>query len=163
MFQVLRIIVFSDSHNDFHSPSKVIMAHPGASLFLHLGDGVREWEDLCCAYPEKKILFVRGNCDWGSDAKTEGLVVCEDRKIFFTHGHTYDVKRELGRLIQRAQSMGADIACFGHTHKPMSAYTTGLYLLNPGSIATPRKDPPSYGIIDIMESGIVVSTAILRI
>ena len=64
----MRIVVFSDSHRDFFALKKAVDAQPGASLFLHLGDHIRDMEDLQDCYPEKAILGVPGNCDFGSDA-----------------------------------------------------------------------------------------------
>lgn len=152
----MRIVVLSDSHNDYYALDRVVMARPDAGLFLHLGDGEQEFDDLMSVYPDKKMLFVRGNCDWNSEKKTEELLICADKRIFLTHGHMYGVKRGLDRLEQRARLLSADICCFGHTHTACSTYRDGLHLLNPGSIALPRDGSASYAVIDITDAGIAI-------
>ena len=39
-------------------------------------------------------------------------------KLFVTHGHAYGVKSGLGRLAERAKTLGADVVLYGHTHIP---------------------------------------------
>jgi putative phosphoesterase len=158
----VRIVVCSDSHNNFRKLHQMAEQREDAHLFLHLGDGERDWDDLASLYPQKKFLFVRGNCDWGSVAKTEDLVVCEGKRIFFTHGHLYGVKGSTDRLLERAMELKADICCFGHTHVPLSVYQDGVYLLNPGSISLPRTGQPTYAVIDITQAGIAIHHVTLR-
>ena len=154
----MRIVVFSDSHGNFDTLCCVVLLEPEAEVFLHLGDGESEVDDLRTLYPQKRILFVRGNCDLGSIAKDEELITVADKRIFFTHGHAYGVKREPTKLISRGNSLGADIVCFGHTHSPLSARVGQLYLLNPGSVESPRTgSQPTYATIDIDPGGIVVN------
>ena len=149
----MRIVTFSDSHGDLAALSSVLKAQPQAAAFLHLGDGHSELEYLRALNPKARIMFVRGNCDWGSTDKDEEMLVAAGKKIFFTHGHMYDVKRGVDRLIHRALSLGADVACFGHTHASLSQKAGDLHLLNPGSVHLPRGGPASYGVIDITPQG----------
>ena len=158
----MRIVVFSDSHNNFHKLNQVVEQRRDTHLFLHLGDGEGEFDDLACLYPEKKMLFVRGNCDWASLSKSEDLVICQGKRIFFTHGHLYGVKKDTHRIWERARQLEADICCFGHTHTPFSTYRESVYLLNPGSISQPRAGHPSYGVIDITDAGIAIHHVTLR-
>ena len=156
----MRVIVFSDSHGDFDALCRVVDAQPGAEVFLHLGDGAREAGDLQDLYPQKRIILVRGNCDWGCAAKDEELITLAGKRIFLAHGHTLDVKRGQTKLLDRASSLGADIACFGHTHSPFSAWSEALCLLNPGSVSSPRTGAhPTYATIDIDPEGAAISIA----
>lgn len=148
----MRIIVVSDSHNSLSALYCVIKAEPKAELFLHLGDGEPEFESLCMGCPDKRMMFVKGNSDWGSSSKEEDILKCQSKRIFFTHGHRYDVKQGLDALYRRAKSLSADIALFGHTHVAMNIYYGGMHMLNPGSIALPRDGAPSYGVIDLAEA-----------
>jgi len=133
-------------------------AQPEAEMFLHLGDGENEVDDLRALYPQKQIVFVRGNCDLGSIAKGEDLITACGKRIFFTHGHTYDVKSGLAKLTNRAIDLKADIVCFGHTHSPLSARADSIYLLNPGSAGSPRPGaPPTCATIDIDRKGIAIN------
>ena len=150
----MRIVVFSDSHGSFDALHSVVNSQPNAGLFLHLGDGLSEFEDLRAVFPDKRMMSVRGNGDWSCTAKDEDVLTIEGKRIFFTHGYLYHVRRGPQRLVQRAKELACDIALFGHTHIPVNAYMDGVYLLNPGSIAEPRGLEPSYAVIDLTPAGI---------
>ena len=110
--------------------------------------------------------MVRGNCDYSSIAlgapveKTSSITLM-DKRIVFTHGDLYGVKYGEEGLLRLAESRGADIVLFGHTHIPYEKYIPnekGVYLFNPGSIGAPSYDKgASYGIIDLTEKGISFS------
>ena len=154
----MRLVVFSDSHGDFAALNQALETQPKADMFLHCGDGAKEVDDLRDLFPQKRILFVRGNCDWGSLAKDEELITVAGKRIFFTHGHGYGVKQGYDRLICRAKTLSADIVCFGHTHLPLSIGREGLYLINPGSIGNPHFGArPTYATIDISDTGVAVN------
>lgn len=152
----MRVIVFSDSHNNFQVLQSIVLAQSKADIFLHLGDGEMELEDLQRRFPKKRIYGVAGNCDWRRSNGPTGEILCEGKKIFYTHGHTYGVKSGLGDFLRAARKAGAHIALFGHTHTAYNAYADGMYVMNPGAISSPRGGPRSYGMIDITGAGIAV-------
>ena len=151
----MRIVVFSDSHQDYYALVHVVEQQPEAALFIHLGDGQREFDKLGSRFPEKRMLGVCGNCDWGMAAKLSDITICQNKTIFFTHGHTFNVKAGTEALEQHARTVGADIALYGHSHTAATTYRDGLYMINPGSISLPRDGAPSYAVIDITGAGIV--------
>ena len=77
--------------------------------------------------------------DGGSDAKylagniLQAVIVRGGVNIFVTHGHRYGVKSGLDTLASAAAAKGAQVACFGHTHKPFCEYRDGVLLINPGT------------------------------
>ncbi len=155
----MRIVVFSDSHGKYDTLEKIMERHVNdAEIFLHLGDGEREFELLSYVYTNKKLLFVAGNCDYGSSKPTYDIVNVAGKKIFFTHGAGFGVKSGIGQAINEARKFGADILLYGHTHVPFVSYEEGLYIMNPGSCGRPRAGGPSYGIIDITNAGICMHT-----
>lgn len=155
-----RAVVFSDSHGDYDVLERIMERYrDNAELFIHLGDGERELEYLRFVYGEKKILFVRGNCDWDSEAPDYDLADFCGKRIFFTHGSLYGVKGGTERVIAEAQKHAADILLFGHTHIPLVEREEDLYIMNPGSCSRPRSGAPTYGVIDFTESGIFMYTA----
>ena len=77
----------------------------------------------------------------------------------FSHGHLLQVKYGLQTLKRYAREQNADVMLFGHTHVAYTEYEDSLYIMNPGSISQPRRGRPSYGIIDILEHGIVTNVA----
>lgn len=151
----MRIVVFSDSHRNFAALHGVFRSQKDADVFLHLGDGEEEFEDLKSLYPDKLMRGVAGNCDWGSQGKIHDLIVCGGKRIFFTHGHVYGVKSGTDRLLDAARDFGAEIVLFGHTHRAGATYENGLYVMNPGSVSQSRGGPASYGVVDITPAGIV--------
>jgi putative phosphoesterase len=149
----MRVLVISDTHGDQHSLRRVIDSQPKAKIIFHLGDGAREAEALADEYPEREFCAVRGNCDFGySTYPDTDIKIVNNRKIFYTHGHRYEVKNDLYRIVCAARERQADILLFGHTHQPLCEYQDGLYIFNPGSLSA---FCPSYGYIDITPSGIV--------
>lgn len=156
---VPRAVVFSDSHGDYDVLERIMERHrENAELFIHLGDGERELEYLRYIYPEKKILFVRGNCDYASEAPDYDIAYFAGKRIFFTHGYLYGVKGGTEQIIAKAQKHAADILLFGHTHLPLTERSGELYIMNPGSCSRPRSGAPSYGVIDFTDSGIFMYT-----
>ena len=152
----MRIVVFSDSHGNFYKLRQAAERHlDDADLFLHLGDGLKEFADLQALYPEKHYLCVQGNCDFGSSAKLALVFACAGQTIFATHGNIYNVKSTLTALKKVAIHHHASIALYGHSHKNFTGYDNGLYLMNPGSLARPRDSKPSYGVLDITPAGVV--------
>lgn len=157
----MRIVVFSDSHNNFFALKEVMRIQSNAEAFIHLGDGKKEFDYLCTNYPFKIMRSVAGNCDWSMNGVTSDDMTISGKKIFFTHGHAFGVKSGLDRLKRHAREIGADIVLFGHTHEAETFYEDGIYYMNPGSVAQPRGGEPSYGVIDITEAGVVTSIVIL--
>lgn len=150
----MRIMVVSDTHGDAWSLREAINRQPTAEIVIHLGDGQGEFMELKSLYPEKMFIAVKGNCDWGSTLPEEEEIDIEGVKIFYTHGHMYQVKSTTYHLISDARRRGAKVVLYGHTHQGDSHYEDGLYVLNPGSL---HGYDATYGIIDITKGGIVTN------
>lgn len=152
----MRIIVFSDTHRRFDAMKKIIDDNRNADMFIFLGDGERELDDIKCYYPDINIQSVSGNCDFASMAKAIDITFAMDKKIIFLHGHTHGVNYGTEGILKLAKENNADIVLFGHTHQRFLSYEDGIYLFNPGSAGQPRDGKgPSYGFIDITNAGIV--------
>jgi putative phosphoesterase len=146
----MRILVVSDTHGNARALQETIRFQPTASVVIHLGDGVREAEDMADRFPDRTFCIVRGNCDFGADVLPMREEQFGGKRLFFTHGHLYDVKYGLYRISLAARERKADMVLFGHTHQPLSLYDDGLYLLNPGSLGHGRQ----YATVDISPAGI---------
>ncbi len=154
----MRIIAFSDTHGNSRAMREVFERNGDADAFIFLGDGERELDLMRQLYPDRKILNVAGNCDFGSDAPLTDLFVGKGVKVIFTHGHTYGVKLSTAKLCRKAQEIQANVALFGHTHCRFYQFDNGIHVLNPGSAGCPRDGrAPSYAFIDVTESGIFCS------
>ncbi len=167
----MRILVFSDSHNyDTNMRKAINLNRNRFDCCVHLGDGCKEFEALAQDYPDIPFVTVNGNGEdfWGSPRVSETVLDLDGYRILLTHGHKYDVKFGLTRLIYRAKERECDIVLYGHTHVPQNTYDpdigkNGLYIFNPGSISEPgfnRK--PSFGSIDLTPQGVVMNVAYIQ-
>lgn len=151
----MRIIVTSDTHRSVGNLFEIVEKHmDNTDLFISLGDEEHDWETVLMLYPELKVKQVAGNNDWYSSNPTSDSLIAESKKIFFTHGHPFYVKRGYETLIQKAKDENADLCLFGHTHIPYENYIDNIHFLNPGSVRD-----SSYGIIDIIGGNIIAYNA----
>lgn len=131
---MIRVGVFSDSHGDTNAIDCLLekMGHIDACCFL--GDVAMDAEYLRLrleCMPHSPILYaVRGNNDLASRLPDELLAEFGGKTVWMEHGHMCP---NLMTLAARAERHQADIALFGHTHKPLCEYVHGVMLLNPGS------------------------------
>ncbi len=144
----MKLLVLSDIHGRGAAMMHAVQDHPDAAAVFFLGDGIRDAEELQHSRLGIPIYLVRGNCDLGSYAPTEGLVPLGGALIFYTHGHLYNVKSGLGPLARQAKGAGADIALFGHTHRPLHEEWDGVHLFNPGALGSAAG---SYGVVILGE------------
>ena len=153
----MKILVVSDTHGDFNSLLRAVKAQPDAEVIVHCGDGDEQVQLLKETIKDKMIVGVRGNCDWNSFLPSkETLKIC-GKKIFITHGHLYNAKIGLYKVVCAAREEGADILLYGHTHIAMNTYEDGLYVMNPGSCSGYMA---SYGILEITENGDVLTNIV---
>lgn len=152
----MRIVVISDSHKRTGVIDKILSSEPKAMHVFFLGDNISDIEDFEFLYPQKRFHSVAGNCDYLSTVQSVGIEIVENKKILYTHGHTYGVKYGTEKLLEAAKLNGYDIALYGHTHISKILYEDGVYIVNPGSCSQPRDGSrPSYAVIDIVEQGIM--------
>lgn len=152
--RLLRVVVVSDTHGRIARLETAMRQQPRAALYIHLGDGEWDLAEIRGMYPGRRFLAVAGNCDFGSGLPDRGETELGGKRIFFTHGHAFYVKSGLSRVVDEAVTRGADILLFGHTHVPLTEYRDGLYILNPGSLGSPRDGVPTYGVVDITPAGV---------
>lgn len=143
----MKIIVVSDSHG---AKEKIdfIFNNFEFDCFIHLGDG---YKDLSTYINLPNVFAVRGNCDWGVDAKDEIVVTLKNKKIFITHGDNYGVKHTIGKLVDKAKELGVDIVMFGHTHNYFYEIIDGITVLNPGALKQKLFENSTAVIFEITE------------
>ena len=131
--------------------AKVAERHQDADLMIHLGDGYEDFCRLEGLFPKLERRCVKGNCDFCLSKKIKLAEILDygPARIFYTHGHIYEVKAGLDQLYQTGVDGGANIILYGHTHMPFVDYQKGVYVMNPGSLGQPRDGIPTYGIIDM--------------
>jgi len=138
-----KLIIISDTHGGQKAIDKVRPLMLENDFVVHLGDGAGDMRAFMSEEPEK-VYLCAGNCDFFSPYSTEGIVDVENVRIFYTHGHKYQVKSTLALLAREAKARGAQIALYGHTHKPLITTLNGVTLINPGSMRYPVFEGGSY-------------------
>lgn len=147
----MRAVVFSDSHSST-ALMKEAVRRIRPDVIIHLGDSVRDAEELREEFREIPLYSVKGNCDISSSAPETDIVPLGPVKAFITHGHLYDVKwGRLDPLVYAAMEQNAQIAMFGHTHQAETSEMGGVKLLNPGTAGKGRER--TFAIVDVFENG----------
>lgn len=130
----MKILVISDTHGQIMNAVKLIQ-NKKYDYCIHLGDVVRDCEDLESIFPRQKFIFVKGNNDsWTRDASfpDERTFTLDAKKFFICHGHKFHVKSSLALLKSTAIKKECDIVLFGHTHREYIE-EGALTVMNPGS------------------------------
>ena len=155
----MTILIASDAHRNTAQLRDVILRSSPLDMLIYLGDAEGGEESIrrtCLERnPDCEIHMVRGNCDFFGDLPEEKEIAIGPYKAFLTHGHLYGVSGGPGRLLREAKERGAQIAMFGHTHRPFLETMDGITLVNPGSITLPRQDGRrrSYILMEIDREG----------
>lgn len=154
----MKILIVSDSHGDV-SALRTMVEREAPDRVFHLGDVLRDARRLSAAFPEAPLDVVAGNCDgWdGGEGEAEELLVeAGGARFFLTHGHRYHVKLGLGPVVREAQEKGADVVCFGHTHKALCRlWTGGMWVVNPGSAGGVHA-PATYAVAEVEDGEVSV-------
>ena len=146
----MRILVISDTHRKLNRAVELVHDFSKRiDAVIHLGDNTEDVDFIRRNY-RMPVFVVAGNCDYGSSAPHENVVSFEEKKIYFTHGRAFNVRYNADLVKERAESLGADVCLFGHTHVPFIEIQKNIIVMNPGSLSEPRGgSKPSYGIIKI--------------
>lgn len=141
--------VLSDTHGSVSAIEACLSKMRDVQLILHAGDYFEDAQKIA-AKLGIKVVGVTGNCDYMVKGPSEEMVMAGGRRIYLTHGHQYQVKRDLFLLIKRARTLRADVAVFGHTHVPTVFQRDGILFINPGSPQSPRRGfPPGFVLLEI--------------
>ena len=150
----MQLLIMSDTHGDKSIISKVKAYYPKADLFIHCGDSELAYGDEALT----DFYYVRGNCDRFVQFAEEQILEAENRIIYVTHGHLYNVKSTLMPLSYRAQEVNASIVCFGHSHLLGAEKIGNTLFLNPGSLTAPRgRKEKSFIVVDVDGNDVVVN------
>ena len=161
----MKLMVISDIHGSLFYLKKVIeiFEKNNYDKILILGDELyhgprnplpkeynpKEAAELLNRY-KNKIIAVRGNCDSEVDQMVlnfpitadYNMIFWENKKIFMTHGHIYNIDSPL-------PMEDGDIMIYGHFHIPIIQRKNEKMFLNPGSISLPKENNPnSFGVFE---------------
>ena len=157
-----KILIISDNHGFIHQLRDVIEREAPIDLFLHLGDGERsksEYERLLP--PLTASIYLKGNNDFMPLRPTARFEL-EGVELFAVHGHKYAVKQGLSVLENEAKKQGAQLVCFGHTHRAEVKESDGITYVNPGSFTGFYSPTGSTYAVVKLEAGNIVSAEIKK-
>ena len=86
------VAVISDTHrmSKYINLAKELIKD--ADILIHLGDNIEDVELLKQGF-NGEVYAVAGNCDYSGKYPKENIIEINGKKIFFTHGDLYRVKR----------------------------------------------------------------------
>ena len=95
-----RILVFSDSHDRLALCEKAIKNVP-CDLILHAGDYARDAQELKKRFPDRELVYVRGNCDIHAYAQDDEIIVLDHGNVVErgTHEELYSKNGVYTRLV----------------------------------------------------------------
>lgn len=133
----MRVLVLSDSHGCAARLRSVLETEGDCPVVFFLGDGLSDLEKVKAAFPARKFVAVQGNCD-RSGAYTSyddfAYQYIEGHTIVATHGHRVAARYGLRDLLEKAKGVRADVALYGHTHRPWQETRDGVLFVNPGAL-----------------------------
>lgn len=149
----MRIVVVADSHAPRRwkgVPSALASELGTADLILHAGDVcVPQVLDKLAEYAPVRVVMGNNDGeavrDWGAPDELEFLT--EGVRIAMIH--IAGPRQGRGRRMRR-RFPDADVVVFGHSHIPWDGVEDGIHLLNPGSVADPRREPsPTFAVLTV--------------
>ena len=144
----MKLLVFSDSHQNETSLFHAIRHHKDVSHIFFCGDGHGDIETMQKKFPDKTFYIVRGNCDWCCDHALMQTITLAGKKLLITHGHAQMVKSGIDHLISVGHHEQADIVLYGPTHQQLTTADSRMLVCNPGSVGYMEE----YAIIEIDET-----------
>lgn len=146
----MKILLVSDTHRRLERLEELMGRLGKIDAIFHMGDSEQN-PKIIEEMAGCPLYIVAGNCDYNSHLPGQLMVSLGGHNFFITHGHRYGVDFSLENLKQEALRQGADVACFGHTHRPVIEYGEEITVVNPGSLTQPRPygSDPSYIIMEI--------------
>lgn len=149
----MKLLVMSDTHGDAEIIERVKGFHTDVDAVIHCGDSELPYDHPYLQGVER----VAGNCDHDNGYLDEILLNVGGLRVYVTHGHLYNVKSSVLSLTYRAQELGADIVCFGHSHILGAELIENTLYVNPGSLLKPRRIPDkSFVIIDVCDYAFIL-------
>ena len=138
----MKILLVSDSHNDYASLDRLAASYPNMDLYLHAGDSEQDEWSL------KPFISVRGNCDY-YDFPNFLVIPSPVGNIYVQH-YPHVSKSVISEH-------NAKIVIHGHTHTRRLEKINGILYVNPGAISFARdKYSGSYAILTIENNDIEV-------
>ncbi|WP_079708334.1 metallophosphoesterase [Paraliobacillus ryukyuensis] len=146
-----RVLIMSDSHGWTDEVQAIKERYKDdVDYMIHCGDSELDFDEQ----PMEGFMKVAGNCDFDFRYPNELDFEIGNLKFFVTHGHLHQVKTSLMTISYRAEELGANIICHGHSHIAGVWRVVDHIIINPGSIRLPRaRKEKTYAIASWDEEG----------
>lgn len=132
---MMKLLIVSDSHGLESELHQLIEQYrPTVDAIIHCGDSELSSEQLM----QTNVYAVRGNCDIDEGFPDEMTEEFGPLRVLITHGHRYNVKMSYVPLSYRADELGVNLVCFGHSHVAVAFAEQETLYINPGSIKQAR-------------------------
>lgn len=132
-----RIGVVSDSHGRLSLVKDAAKALEGCEYIFHLGDHDQDSRAFEGA-TDARILCVSGNCDWFTNAPPRIVTEIDGARVLAVHGHQENARGGITHLSLKAQSLGAKLVLYGHTHVADVQNDGERIFVNPGALKDGR-------------------------
>ncbi|ARJ24066.1 MULTISPECIES: metallophosphoesterase [Bacillus] len=149
----MKALIVSDSHSSVKELQQLKENYEGkVDVMIHCGDS-----ELTPAHQELQgFQVVKGNCDY-ANFQDEIVTDVDGIRFLVVHGHRHNVKMTLQTLAYHAAEVGAQVACFGHSHILGAELIDGILFINPGSILLPRsRVEKTFALLEMDENHIEV-------
>lgn len=151
----MKLLILSDSHGAVANLRTAVEREKPDRVF-HLGDMLSDAQRLSCAFPDLPMDAVAGNCDGWTKSPGTLLLKVGGVNFFLTHGHLYHAKSGVGMVARAGKEAGADVVCFGHTHKALcDRWPDGIWVVNPGSAGGVHA-PASYAVAEAADGQVSI-------
>ncbi len=149
----MKALVLSDSHGRTENLSAALEREKDCELVFFLGDGEEDLERVRPRFKDRKFIAKRGNNDYFSTFDDFAYKYVDGNTVVACHGHTLGVKRSLLPLIEKAESVRANVALYGHTHRTGCYYDrlSDIYVINPGALCS-----GSYAVLKLEKGAVDV-------
>lgn len=154
----MRALIVSDTHRHGENFYRALEEAGEVSLVIHCGDVEGQEYEFEAAVREANdcpFVIAAGNNDFCCGLRNDVEVKIGLYKALVTHGHNYYISMDNEFLKREAKARGYKMVFYGHTHRPVVDYKSGILAVNPGSLSYPRQEgrKPSYAVMDIDEEG----------
>ncbi|CDQ18221.1 hypothetical protein SAMN05192559_10231 [Halobacillus karajensis] len=140
-----KILIVSDTHGLKKEVNAIKERHADVDAMIHCGDSELSFD----SNELEGFYYAKGNCDFEREMQEEQILQVGELTFIVTHGHLYQVKMTLIPLSYRAEEVGAQVACFGHSHIAGAEKVGDTLFINPGSARLPRdRKEPTYAILE---------------
>ncbi|WP_173915913.1 metallophosphoesterase family protein [Halobacillus sp. Marseille-Q1614] len=141
-----KVLIISDTHGLTDKVTEIKERHQEeVDAMIHCGDSELDFDSK----ELEGFYYAKGNCDFQPEMEEEQIFTVDGLTFLVVHGHMHQIKSTLMPLSYRADEVGAQVACFGHSHMAGAENIDGKLFINPGSARQPRdRKEPTYAILE---------------